>query len=64
MSSAGQGQPEPPIQVRGPVGRLNRMRRDVCGLALQMTGFSRDPITYWEPSDDLEQQDGRTARKG
>jgi hypothetical protein len=51
-------QPEPPIQVRGPVGRLNRLRRDVCGLALQMTGFSRDPINHWEPSDDLEQQNG------
>jgi hypothetical protein len=51
-------QPEPSLEVRGPVGRLNRLRRDVCGLALQMTGFSRDPINHWEPSGQLEQQKG------
>lgn len=50
--------PETPIRVDGPVGRLTRLRRDVCGLALQMTGLSRDPINRWEPTGELEQQTG------
>jgi hypothetical protein len=51
-------QPEPPIEVRGPVGRLARQARDAFGLAMQMTGFSRDPLNRWEQPHDPDQQTG------
>jgi len=50
-------QPEPPIQVHGSVGRLARQARDAFGLAMQMTGLSRDPLNHWEQPEDSEQQE-------
>jgi hypothetical protein len=55
-------QPEPPIEVRGPVGRLARQARDAFGLAMQMTGLSRDPLNRWEQPESLEQQNGSFVR--
>jgi hypothetical protein len=50
-------QPEPPIEVRGAAGRLARQARDAFGLAMQMTGFSRDPLNRWEQPENPEQQE-------
>ena len=50
-------QPEPQIMVHGAAGRLARQARDSFGLAMQMTGFSRDPLSRWEQPDNLEQQE-------
>ncbi len=49
-------QPEPPIEVHGPAGHLARQARDAFGLAMQMTGFSRDPLNRWEQPENPEQQ--------
>jgi hypothetical protein len=54
--------PEEPIQVSGPVGQLARQARDVFGLAMQMTGFARDPLSDWELPDDLQRQRGSFVR--
>lgn len=51
-------QPEPPIAVRGPAGRLARQARDAFGLAMQMTGLSRDPLNHWAQPASPDQQDG------
>lgn len=55
-------QPEPPIEVRGPVGHLARQARDAFGLAMQMTGFSRDPLNRWAQPENPEQQNGSFVR--
>lgn len=50
--------PEPRIEVRGPAGRLARQARDAFGLAMQMTGLSRDPLNRWTQPASPDQQDG------
>ncbi len=51
-------QPEPPIEVRGTVGHLARQARDAFGLAVQMTGLSRDPLNRWEQPQNPDRQTG------
>ena len=50
-------QPEPQIAVRGPAGHLARQARGAFGLAMQMTGFSRDPLNRWVQPEHPERQD-------
>jgi hypothetical protein len=56
-------QPEQPMEVRGAVGRLARQARDALGLAMQMTGLSRDPLNHWTQPENPDQQDGSFVQR-